>query len=133
MDEGVSLLVNIIAGPEKDKGRDGAALAGAAQPAAALGMGDDSRYRWGGRCGGREGPREWARMGRVEGLAGARRGLGCQPKGHQPCSFLRSDRACFCPGQPPTLASVQAQPSRPPCPGIPSYADCLLPTICFHC
>ncbi|KAL4449541.1 hypothetical protein ABPG77_007185 [Micractinium sp. CCAP 211/92] len=45
VDEGVSLLVNIIAGPEKDKGRDGAALAGAAQPAAALGMGDDSRYR----------------------------------------------------------------------------------------
>lgn len=47
MDEGVALLVNIIAGPEKgqNKTRDSGALAGAAQPAAALGVGDDSRYR----------------------------------------------------------------------------------------
>lgn len=47
VDEGVALLVNIIAGPEKgqSKTRDGGALAGAAQPAAALGVGDDSRYR----------------------------------------------------------------------------------------
>lgn len=45
MDEGVALLYNIVTGPEKAKDLDGTALAGAAQPAAALGAGDDSRYR----------------------------------------------------------------------------------------
>lgn len=45
VDEGVALLYNIVTGPEKAKDLDGTALAGAAQPAAALGAGDDSRYR----------------------------------------------------------------------------------------